>query len=86
MFMDVKSQVWGKQARCLGQWQAARIVSHIETHSITFLILFWFLYSYKHISLFCRVLYKKADGTVDEEVWEKEEEDDEKVSFNFLTK
>ena len=86
MFMYVKSQVGGKQARCLGQWQAARIVSHIKTHSITFLILFWFLYSYKHISLFCRVLYKKVDGTVDEEVWEKEEEDDEEVSFNFLTK
>ena len=25
------------------------------------------------------MLYKKADGTVDEEVWEKEEEDDEEV-------
>ena len=25
------------------------------------------------------MLYKKADGTVDEEVWDKEEEDDEEV-------
>ena len=27
------------------------------------------------------MLYKKADGSVDEEVWEKEEEDDEEVLF-----
>ena len=27
------------------------------------------------------MLYKKADGSVDEEVWEKEEEDDEEVVF-----
>ena len=31
-----------------------------------------------------RVLYKKADGTVDEEIWEKEEEEDEEVFFFIL--
>ena len=35
--------------------------------------------SKKHFLLLQRVLYKKADGTVDEEVWDKEEEDDEEV-------
>ena len=37
------------------------------------------LMSKKHFLLLQRVLYKKADGTVDEEVWDKEEEDDEEV-------
>ena len=32
------------------------------------------------------MLYKKADGSVDEEVWEKEEEDDEEVVFLQITK
>ena len=41
----------------------------------------WNLFSNRFFPLFCRVLYKKADGSVDEEVWEKEEEDDEEVVF-----